>query len=82
MPETGKAASSKVSGITSTRVCLRGIRGFKNLIGARVTCRTHAIMSSLRAGCHDRAGTVVVAEPWLGPRVACAWDAQTAILLA
>jgi hypothetical protein len=43
---------------------------------------THAFLRNLRAGFYYLGDTTAVAELRHGPRLACAWDALTATLLA
>jgi IS6 family transposase len=81
--EVGKAVQQRIErDHQHLKGRVRGMRGFKTLAGARVLCRAHAFLCNLRGGFYDLEEPNAVARLRHGPRVACAWDALTATLLA
>ncbi len=75
--ETGKLLQQRIERDHQHRTgCVRGMRGFKTLAGARVLCRAHAFLRNRGNGCYDRGATLAALArrevPGHGRCVGCA----------
>ncbi len=80
--ETGKAVQQRIErDHQHLKGRLHPVRGFKTLAGARVLCRGHAFLRTLRGGGYDLERLIGGVPLLPAPAAVQAWAALTGVLL-